>query len=145
MSSQGKPIDILIVEDNPGDVDLIRENLKEFRVANELHVVKDGVEALRYLRRQGPYAWLARPDLIFLDLNLPKKNGHEVLEEIKNDPDLKQIPVIILSSSEAAGDIAKAYDLHANCYMSKSGNLSEFINAIQAIQSFWISIVKLPP
>lgn len=143
--NRGEPIDILIVEDNPGDVDLIRQSFKDFKIANDLHEVKDGVEALRYLRRQGPYAWAARPDLILLDLNLPRKNGHEVLAEIKKDPSLRQIPVVILSSSEAAADVAKAYDLHANCYLSKSGNLSEFIKAIQAIKSFGISIVKLPP
>jgi len=135
----------LIVEDNSGDVALIRRSFKNFKIANDLHEVKDGVEALRYLRRQGPYAWAARPDLILLDLDLPRKNGHEVLAEIKKDPALRQIPVVILSSSEATGDIAKAYDLHANCYISKSGNMDELIKAIQAINSFGISFIKLPP
>ncbi len=144
MNHQGKPIEILVVEDNPGDVRLIQENLKAFKMANEVHVVKDGVEAMQYLRQQGPYTGTTPPDLIILDLNLPKKNGREVLAEIKEDPVLKRIPVIILTSSEADDDILKAYDLHANCYVTKPGRLDDFVKVIQAIEYFWISIVKLP-
>ncbi len=144
MNNNGKSINILIVEDNPGDVMLIRENLLEIKISNNLHTVKDGQEAMDYLYHRGAYAGVDLPDLILLDLNLPKKSGQEVLAEIKGDPALKQIPVIVLTSSEAHEDISKAYGLHANCYITKPGKLDDYIRVIQAIESFWITIVKLP-
>ena len=144
MDYEGKPIQILIVEDNPGNVGLIRETLGEIRIANDVHVVKDGQEAMEYLHHQGLFAEATLPDLILLDLNLPKKSGLEVLAEIKMDPELKKIPVIVLTSSEAQEDISRAYGLHANCYIIKPGKLDDFVKAIQAIENFWITIVKLP-
>lgn len=141
----GKPIEILLVEDSPGDVRLTREALKEGKVLNNLHVVKDGVEAIAFLRREGQYAHAVRPDLILLDLNLPKKSGTEVLAEIKEDPDLKRIPVVILTVSQAEEDILKTYNLHANCYIKKPVELNQFMEVVQAIEDFWLAIVKLPP
>jgi CheY-like chemotaxis protein len=135
---------ILLVEDNPGDVRLTREALKEGKILNELSVVEDGVEALAYLRREGRYTEAERPDLILLDLNLPKKDGREVLEEIKGDNSLKKIPVVILTTSAAERDILKAYDLHANCYITKPVDLDQFIHVVQLIEDFWLTIVKLP-
>lgn len=140
----GKPIEILMVEDNPGDVRLTVEALKETKLNNNLSVVKNGVEALAYLRREGDYADAARPDLILLDLNLPKKDGREVLKEIKQDRDLGRIPVVILTTSQAEEDILKTYDLHANCYISKPVNLEQFTQVVQSIEFFWLTIVKLP-
>lgn len=139
------PIKILLVEDNLGDVRLTRESLSESRVANELSVVRDGVEALRYLRREGEYAGATRPDLILLDLNLPRKSGQEVLAEIKGDPTLSAIPVVVLTSSSAEEDIARSYRLLANAYVTKPVDLEQFIRAVQAIEEFWLTIVKLPP
>ena len=146
MSSQiiGRPIEILLVEDNPGDVRLIVEVLKENKVLNNLHVVEDGVEAMAFLRREGKYADAPRSDLILLDLNLPKKNGCEVLAEIKQDSNLKRIPVVVLTISEAEQDILKTYDLHANCYITKPVDLEQFITVVKAIKHFWLTIVKLP-
>jgi len=141
----GKPIEILLVEDNPGDVRLTQEALKDGKVLNKLHVVKDGVEALDCLKRKGKYVSAVRPDLILLDLNLPKKDGREVLAEIKSDPDLKRIPVVVLTVSEAEEDIIKTYDLHANCYITKPIDLDRFITVVRAIEDFWLAIVKLPP
>jgi chemotaxis family two-component system response regulator Rcp1 len=135
---------ILLVEDNPGDVRLTREALREGKILNELSVVGDGVEALAFLRREGRYADAVRPDLILLDLNLPKKDGREVLEEIKGDGALKKIPVVILTTSAAERDILKAYDLHANCYITKPVDLEQFIRVVQLIEDFWLTIVKLP-
>jgi chemotaxis family two-component system response regulator Rcp1 len=135
---------ILLVEDNPGDVRLTREALKEGKILNELSVVEDGVEALAFLRREGRYAEAARPDLILLDLNLPKKDGREVLEEIKGDGTLKKIPVVVLTTSAAERDILKAYDLHANCYITKPVDLEQFMRVVQLIEDFWLTIVKLP-
>jgi chemotaxis family two-component system response regulator Rcp1 len=135
---------ILLVEDNPGDVRLTREALREGKILNELSVVEDGVEALAFLRRQGRYAEAVRPDLILLDLNLPKKDGREVLEEIKGDGALKKIPVVVLTTSAAERDILKAYDLHANCYITKPVDLEQFIKVVQLIEDFWLTIVKLP-
>jgi chemotaxis family two-component system response regulator Rcp1 len=135
---------ILLVEDNPGDVRLTREALREGKILNELSVVGDGVEALAFLRRNGRYAEAVRPDLILLDLNLPKKDGREVLEEIKGDGALKKIPVVILTTSAAERDILKAYDLHANCYITKPVDLEQFIRVVQMIEDFWLTIVKLP-
>ena len=140
-----RPIEILMVEDNPGDVRLTVEALKEGKVRNILHTVEDGEEAMKFLRRQDIYAKAPRPDLVLLDLNLPKKNGREVLEEIKEDPDLKRIPVVILTVSEAEQDILKSYNLHANCYITKPVNLEQFIKVVRSIEDFWLSVVMLPP
>ena len=142
---ESPPVEILLVEDNPGDVRLTREALREGKVRNNLNVVGDGVEALAYLRRQGKYASAVRPDLIFLDLNLPKKDGREVLAEVKEDPELRHIPVVVLTSSQAEQDIVRAYDLHANCYVTKPVDLDQFINVVKSVNEFWFTIVKLPP
>ena len=146
MSSQtfGKPIEILLVEDNPGDVRLTQEALKEAKVRNNLHVVEDGVEALAFLRQEGQYADAPRPDLILLDLNLPKKDGREVLADIKADDELKRIPVVILTVSKAEEDILKTYNLHANCYITKPVNLDQFLAVVKSIEGFWLTVVKLP-
>jgi two-component system, chemotaxis family, response regulator Rcp1 len=140
-----RPVEILLVEDNPGDVRLTREALREGKVRNNLYVAADGVEALRFLRREGEHAEAVRPDLILLDLNLPRKDGREVLEEIKEDPQLRLIPVVVLTSSQAEQDICRAYDLHANCYVTKPVDLDRFITVVQTIENFWFTIVKLPP
>lgn len=143
--ASGKPIEILLVEDNPGDVRLTREALKDGKVLNRLNVVTDGVEAMEYLRRQGQYAAAPRPDVILLDLNLPRKDGREVLAELKTDPDLKRIPVVVLTTSDAEKDVLKAYDLHANCYITKPMDLMQFTTVVRAAEDFWLTIVKLPP
>lgn len=140
-----KPIDILLVEDNPGDVRLTQEVLKEAKVKNEIHVVYDGVEALEFLRREGRYKNASKPDLILLDLNLPRKTGHEVLAEIKTDDDLRRIPVVMLTVSKDEEDIIKSYNLYANCFITKPVDLNQFLNVVKAIEDFWLSIVKLPP
>jgi two-component system, chemotaxis family, response regulator Rcp1 len=140
-----RPVEILLVEDNPGDVRLTREALREGKVRNNLHVAADGVEALHFLRREGKFAGAVRPDLILLDLNLPKKDGREVLEDIKSDPALRYIPVVVLTSSQAEQDILRAYDLHANCYVTKPVDLDQFIHVVRSIEEFWFTIVKLPP
>ena len=139
-----RPIDILLVEDNPGDVRLTREGLKESKVLNTLHVVEDGVRALAFLRREGEYAGKPRPDLILLDLNLPKKDGREVLEEIKSDASLRRIPVVVLTTSTSQEDVQKTYDLHANSYVTKPADLEQFIQVVKSLDDFWFSIVKLP-
>jgi DNA-binding response OmpR family regulator len=141
----GGPIEILLIEDNSGDVRLTQEALKEGKILNKLHVVRDGVEAMAFLRQEGKYANAIRPDLIMLDLNLPKKDGKEVLAEIKSDSYLKVIPVIILTVSKLEEDIIKTYDLHANCYITKPIELDSFIAVVRAIEDFWLAIVKLPP
>ncbi len=138
-------IDILLVEDNPVDAMLTREAFEEARLYNRLTIVEDGVEAMAYLRGEGPYAGAAQPDLVLLDLNLPRKNGIEVLAEMKGDPRLKYIPVIILTTSSAEGDILQSYAHHANCYVVKPVGLDNFLKAAQAIGSFWLSVVTLPP
>lgn len=140
-----RPIEILMVEDNPGDVRLTIEALKEGKVRNHLFTVEDGEQAMKYLRREDPYQEASRPDLVLLDLNLPKKNGREVLAEIKDDPELKRIPVVILTVSEAEQDILKSYNLHANCYITKPVNLDRFIEVVKSIEDFWLSVVMLPP
>ena len=140
-----KPIEILLVEDNPGDVDLALEALASGKVSNILHHVGDGELAMAFLRQQGKYASAPRPDLILLDLNMPKKDGREVLAEVKADPDLKRIPVVILTTSRAEEDILKTYNLHANCFITKPIDLHQFIKVVQAIEEFWFTIVKLPP
>jgi chemotaxis family two-component system response regulator Rcp1 len=140
----GKPIDILLVEDNPGDVRLTQEAFKDAKVKNQLYIAKDGIEAMAFLHQEGKYKDDPRPDLILLDLNLPKKDGREVLEEIKNDETLRRIPVVILTTSKADEDILRTYDLHANCYISKPVDLDEFMTVIRSIENFWLTVVKLP-
>jgi len=141
----GRPIEILVVEDNPGDVRLMIEALKDSKLRNRMSVAEDGVAALAFLRREGRYVGAPRPDVILLDLNLPKKTGHEVLAEIKSDPNLRRIPVVIVTSSNAEQDILQAYDQHANCYVTKPVDLTQFMKIVRSIQAFWFSIVKLPP
>lgn len=140
----GDAIDILLVEDNAGDARLAREAMRDSRIRNVLHHVTDGEEALAFLRRRGAHAGAPRPDLVLLDLNLPKKDGREVLAEIKADDDLKRIPVVILTASSADEDILKAYNLHANCYITKPIDLGQFLKVVRSIEDFWLSIVKLP-
>ena len=139
-----REIEILLVEDNTGDVRLTIEALKDGKIHNHLSVASDGEEALAFLRRQGQYAKAPRPDLILLDLNLPKKDGREVLMEIKQEEDLKRIPVVVLSISTAEKDILKTYDLHANCYINKPVDFDQFINVVKSIEDFWFTVVKLP-
>jgi chemotaxis family two-component system response regulator Rcp1 len=139
------PAEILLVEDNPGDVRLTMVALEEAKVLNTLHVAKDGVEAMAFLRREAENANAPRPDLILLDLNLPRKDGREVLAEIKADDDLKSIPVVVLTTSEAEEDILKSYNLHANCYIVKPVDLDQFIEVVKTLQGFWLMVVKLPP
>jgi CheY-like chemotaxis protein len=140
----GQAIEILLVEDNLGDIRLTREVFKECKVLNNLSVTEDGEEAMAFLRRQGPYAKVTRPDLVLLDLNLPKKSGREVLAELKADPVLRRIPVVVLTTSSAETDIVKSYELHANCYLTKPVQLDEFIKVVQSIEDFWLMIVTLP-
>jgi CheY-like chemotaxis protein len=141
----GKSIDILLVEDNLGDARLAVEALKDSKIQNTLHVVMDGEEASDFLFRKGKHANSGHPDLILLDLNLPKKDGRELLAEIKNDPILKRIPVVILTTSKAEEDIVKTYNLHANCYITKPLDLEQFMKVIKSIEEFWLTIVVLPP
>jgi two-component system, chemotaxis family, response regulator Rcp1 len=138
-------VDILLVEDNPGDIRLTREALRDSKIRNNLTVVEDGVEAMAYLRREGAYADASRPDIILLDLNLPRMDGREVLREIKADDMLKRIPVVVLTTSESEDDILRSYDLHANCYIAKPVDFNRFITIVHTIENFWFSIVKLPP
>ena len=141
----GKPIEILLVEDNPADVRLTEEALKNGKVTNNLNVVSDGVEALNFLNRKGKYSDAPRPGLMLLDLNLPKKRGCEVLEEIKKDPSLRRIPVVVLTISKSEKDIMKSYNHHANCYITKPVDLDQFIDVVKSIEDFWLTVVKLPP
>ena len=138
------PVEILLVEDNPADVRLTREALKEGKVYNNLHWAKDGVEALEFLRGHGKFKDAPRPDIILLDLNLPKKDGREVLQEIKGDATLKRIPVVILTTSKAEEDVLKSYNLHANCYVTKPVDLEQFIRVVRSIDTFWLTVVTLP-
>lgn len=138
------PIEILLVEDNPGDVELTREALETAKVANRLHVVDDGADAVDFLFRREKYADAPRPDIILLDLNLPKKDGRQVLSEIKADPSLAQIPVVVLTTSQAEEDILRAYQLHANCYVTKPVDFNQFLHIVSTIEEFWLSVVKLP-
>ncbi|HJV36448.1 response regulator [Geomonas sp.] len=140
-----KPITILLVEDNIGDADLAREALDGSKINNDLHVVEDGEKAISFLRREGEYANAPRPDLILLDLNLPRKDGREVLAEIKADQALKRIPVVILTTSRAEEDVLRSYNLHANCYITKPIDLNQFLRVVRSIEDFWLSIVVLPP
>jgi len=144
MVERNTPIDILLVEDNPGDERLTREALKEGKVYSNLHWVKDGVEAMEFLNRRGKYADAPRPDIILLDLNLPKKDGREVLQEIKSAEPLKRIPVVILTTSKAEEDVLRTYNLHANCYVTKPVDLDQFVTIVQSIEQFWFTVVKLP-
>lgn len=137
-------VEILLVEDNPGDVRLTQEVLRDGKVQNNMSVVMDGVDAISFLRQTGEYAGAPRPDIILLDLNLPKKDGREVLADIKADPDLKHIPVVVLTTSSAEQDIVRSYDLHANCYITKPVDLDQFIKVMRSIEDFWLTIVKLP-
>ena len=139
------PVEILLVEDNPGDVRLTQEALKEGKVYNNLHWAKDGVEALEFLRREGQHASAPRPDIILLDLNLPKMDGREVLAVIKRDDRLKHIPVVVLTTSKADEDVLRSYELHANCYVTKPVDLEKFIVVVQSIDRFWLTVVTLPP
>ena len=145
MVDANRPVEILLVEDNPGDERLTREALKEGKVYNNLHWVKDGVEAMAFLRKEGKYKDSPRPDIVLLDLNLPKKDGREVLHEIKTDSDLKRIPVVVLTTSKAEEDVMKTYNLHANCYVTKPVDLEKFIVVVKSIDVFWLTIVTLPP
>lgn len=138
-------IEILLVEDNPGDVRLTREALKDSKLHNNLSVVRDGVEAMAFLKQEGAFGSAPRPDIILLDLNLPRKDGREVLEEIKDDERLKRIPVVILTTSNDETDILASYNLHANCYITKPVDLNRFVEIVKTIEGFWFSIVKLPP
>jgi len=138
-------VEILLVEDSPGDVRLTREALREAKIKNRLNVVSDGVEAMAFLRREGAYAGVNRPDLVLLDLNLPRKSGREVLAEIKTDPALRMIPVVILTTSSDEQDIVRSYEHHANCYITKPVDLDQFLTVVNSIEDFWLSIVKLPP
>jgi chemotaxis family two-component system response regulator Rcp1 len=140
-----RPVEILLVEDNPGDVRLTIEGLREAKVYNNLHVAQDGIEALRFMRQEGPYSNAPRPDVILLDLNLPRKDGREVLAEIKADEALKRIPVIVLTTSQDEEDIFKTYDLHANCYITKPLDFDQFMHVVQSVEDFWLSVVTFPP
>jgi chemotaxis family two-component system response regulator Rcp1 len=143
-ANHGTPIEILLVEDNPDDADLTIDALRDGRVRNRVTVVEDGVEAMAYLRREGPYAAATRPDLILLDLKLPRKSGREVLAEVKQDPNLRRIPVVVMTCSDDEKDITAAYNLHVNCYVTKPVDLDQFITVVKSIEHFWFSIVKLP-
>jgi CheY-like chemotaxis protein len=140
----GRPIEILLVEDSPSDTDLTVEALAAAKVTNRLSIVEDGVQAMEFLHRQGQYAQAPRPDLILLDLNLPRKDGREVLAEIRSDQKLTSIPVVVLTTSQAEQDVLRAYTLHANCYITKPVDFQQFLEVIEAIEGFWLSVVKLP-
>src|SRR3972149_3301870 len=144
MENNVKPVEILLVEDNPGDARLTIEAMREAKVRNRMHVVEDGVEAMEFLRRQGRFGDAPRPDLILLDLNLPRKDGREVLAEVKADSDLKRIPVVVLTTSRAEEDVIRAYDLHANCYVTKPVDLAQFMKIVAQIDEFWVNVVTLP-
>ena len=139
-----RPIEILLIEDNPGDADLAREALEESKFTNHITVASDGEEAIRYLRKAPPFTEASRPDLILLDLNLPRKDGREVLAEVKQDEDLKRIPIVILTTSQAPDDVRKSYNLHANCYINKPLDLKQFMGIVKSIENFWLSVVILP-
>jgi CheY-like chemotaxis protein len=143
--TEAHPVEILLVEDSPSDTELTVEALKGAKVRNHLSIVEDGVQAMEFLRRQGPYAQAPRPDLIMLDLNLPRKDGREVLAELKADVNLKTIPVVVLTTSSAEQDVLRAYQLHANCYITKPVNFDRFLEVIRSIDSFWLFVVTLPP
>ena len=143
-ANYGIPIEILLVEDSPDDADLTIDALRDGRVRNHITVMEDGVEAMAFLRREGRHAAAPRPDLILLDLNLPRKNGREVLAEIKQDPDLRRIPVVVMTSSDDEKDVLAAYNLYVNCYITKPVDLEQFIGVVKSIEHFWFTVVKLP-
>jgi CheY-like chemotaxis protein len=143
-AGEPRPVEILLVEDNPADVRLTREALRDAKVANTLHVVEDGEAAVQFLRRQGRYAGAPRPDVILLDLNLPRRSGHEILADVKADPELRSIPIVVLTTSQAEEDILTAYRLHANCYISKPVDLMQLTKVVRAIDDFWFTVVTLP-
>jgi two-component system, chemotaxis family, response regulator Rcp1 len=143
-STDWRSIEILLIEDNPGDVDLTKEALLDAKVRNRLNVVDDGAKAVDFLYKRGAYADAPRPDIILLDLNLPKKDGRQVLEEIKADPQLAEIPVVILTTSQAEEDIIRSYQLHANCYITKPVDFKQFMHVVKSIEEFWLTVVKLP-
>ncbi|GAA2398000.1 two-component system response regulator [Catellatospora methionotrophica] len=140
----GRPIEVLLVEDDPGDVLMTREAFEEYKMRNTLHVVSDGVEALAYLRKEGEFADVHTPDLILLDLNLPRRDGREVLREIKNDPELCRVPVVVLTTSQAEEDVLRSYQLHANAYVAKPVDFERFISVVKQIDDFFVSVVRLP-
>ncbi|MGB7087432.1 MAG: response regulator [Phormidesmis sp.] len=143
--SESIPIDVLLVEDSPSDAKLTAKTFKKAKVLNNLYIVEDGVEAMDFLRKVAPYEEMPRPDLILLDLNLPRKDGRKVLAEVKDDPELSTIPVVVLTTSEAEEDILRSYALRANCYITKPVTLKQFVKAVESIGDFWLSVVKLPP
>lgn len=144
MNDRPRPIEVLLVEDDPGDILLTKEAFEDNKVRNNLHVVSDGEEAIAFLRRQGPYAQAPRPDLVLLDLNLPRKDGREVLQEVKADPELRSIPIVVLTTSEADEDIVRSYRLHANAYVTKPVDFEQFIQVVRQIDDFFVTVVKLP-
>jgi len=143
-NDDGRAVEVLLIEDNPGDVRLTREALKEAKVHNNLSVVNDGLDAMSFLRREGRFAQAPRPDLVLLDLNMPRKDGREVLAEVKADPDLRRIPVVVLTTSKAEEDILRSYDLHANSYVTKPVDFEQFMKVVRSIEEFWLSVVKFP-
>ena len=143
--NEGEPIEILLAEDNPGDVRLTEKALDHGNILNNLHVVNNGVEAIKYLRQEGEYADESHPDLVLLDLNMPKKDGREVLEDMKADPELRRIPVVVLTSSEAEEDVVRSYELNANAYLTKPVDFDGFVDIVKRIEDFWFSVVKMPP
>ncbi|MDP9242950.1 MAG: response regulator [Actinomycetota bacterium] len=145
MAELVEPIEILLAEDNPGDIRLTQQALKDSKMHNNLHVVNDGEQAVSFLRRLPPYENAPRPGLFLLDLNMPKKDGREVLEEMKGDPELRSIPTVVLTTSEAEQDVVSAYQLHANAYITKPVDFDQFVNVVKGIQDFWLTIVRLPP
>ena len=142
---RGEPVEILLAEDNPGDVRLTEKALEQGKIVNNLHVVEDGVEAMKYLRQEGEYEDSPRPDLMLLDLNMPRMDGQEVLEEMSEDPILRRIPVVVLTSSEAEEDIVQSYELNANAYLTKPVDFEGFMDVIGSVEEFWLAVVKLPP
>lgn len=144
MSAEGDPVDILLAEDNLGDRKLTKKALDQGKLRNNLHAVEDGVEALAFLRQAGAYADAPRPDLVLLDLNMPRKDGQDVLAELKDDPDLRRIPVVVLTSSDAEEDIAKSYDLHANAYMTKPVDFDGFLEIVESLEDYWLQLVRYP-
>jgi CheY-like chemotaxis protein len=145
VTTSGQPVEVLLAEDNPGDARLTEKAFDQGNILNNLHVVEDGVEAMRFLRREDEYREKPRPDLVLLDLNMPKRDGWDVLEEIKEDPDLSRIPVIVLTSSEAEEDIVKSYELQANAYLTKPVDFQGFLDIVHGFEEFWLSVVKMPP
>ena len=144
-SVASQPIEVLLVEDDPGDVLMTQEAFADYKIANKLTVVSNGEDAIAYMRKQGRFAGVTTPDLVLLDLNLPRRNGREVLRDVKEDPDLRRIPVVVLTTSEAEEDVLAAYDLHANAYVRKPVDFEQFVAAVRAIDDFFITVVRLPP